>query len=161
MTINVIRLIVLCFVLSSPCRSYAEENWYDYDHLYIQGGTYTHYSSSPEHDGPNILASVEAVKESNWLAGLALFDNSFGQFSQYLYLGKQWDYQGSLDGFHTKLTAGLIHGYRGEYKDKIAFNSRGVAPAIIPSIGYKKGRYGADVILLGFAGILFTVGTDL
>ncbi|MBE0439062.1 MAG: hypothetical protein IBX57_04695 [Gammaproteobacteria bacterium] len=161
MTLNLIRSILFCFILLSPYLSHAQDNWYDYDHLYIQGGTYIHYSSSPDHDGPNILASVEAVKDSNWLTGLALFDNSFGQFSQYLYVGKQWDYHGSLDGFHTKLTAGFIHGYRDQYKDKIAFNSHGIAPAIIPSIGYKKGRYGADVILLGLAGLVFTVGFDL
>jgi hypothetical protein len=160
MTIKLIRLMSCLFLFCSNI-SQADENWYDYDNIYIQGGTYTHYNSSPEHDGPNLLASIEFVKANNYLVGLALFDNSFGQFSQYLYSGKQWDYHGSLEGFHTKLTAGLIHGYRGEYQDKIAFNSTGVAPAIIPSVGYKKGRYGADIILLGVAGIVFTVGTDL
>ncbi len=161
MTINLIRLLVFCFVLSSPCRSYAEENWYNYDHLYVQGGTYTHYTSTPDHKGSNIFTSIEAVKDNDWLYGLALFDNSFGQFSQYLYVGKHWNYQGAFDGFHTKLTAGLIHGYSGKFKDKLALNELGVAPVIIPGIGYKKGRYGADVIMLGFAGLLFTVGMDL
>lgn len=161
MTANFFRFVVLAFLWLSPCIGHTEGNWYDYDHIYIQGGTYTHYSSSPDHDGPNLLASLEFVKANNWLTGLALFDNSFGQFSQYLYIGKQWDYEGRFAGFHTKLTGGFIHGYRGEYQDKIAFNSTGIAPAIIPSIGYKKGSYGADVILLGVAGIVFTVGSDL
>lgn len=125
---------------------------------YLQAGTYTHYSSSDEHQGPNILVSLEAAKSNNCLYGLALFDNSFGQFSQYLYAGKKWQLHGPFEHFHTKLTAGLIHGYRGEYQDKIPLNDLGVAPVLIPSIGYDYGQYGADIIMLGNSGLLFTVG---
>tara|TARA_R110001583_G_scaffold177418_2_gene332588 strand:+ start:90630 stop:91106 length:477 start_codon:yes stop_codon:yes gene_type:complete len=151
----------LYLVLVSPLVAQADDNWLDYDHLYLQGGTYTHYTSSDNHDGPDVLISLEAIKNNDWSYGLALFDNSFGQFSQYLYVGKAWNYHGSFEGFHTKLTAGLIHGYRGEYQDKIPLNRFGTAPAIIPSVGYKIGRYGADVSMLGFAGLLMTVGIDL
>lgn len=157
---HIFRLF-LSLVLLSPLVSQAEEAWYDYDHLYIQAGTYTHYTSSPEHKGSNVFVSVEAVKSNNWLYGLALFDNSFGQFSQYAYLGKSWNYHGAFEGFHTKMTVGLIHGYRDEFKDKIPLNELGTAPAIIPGVGYKNGRYGADVIILGLSGLLFTVGMDL
>jgi len=151
----------LCLILLCPLVSHAEQQWYDYDRLYIQAGTYTHYTSSSEHSGPNVLISIEAVKSNDWLYGLALFDNSFGQFSQYAYLGKSWNYHGLFEGFYTKMTVGLIHGYRGEFKDKIPLNELGIAPAIIPSLGYKNGRYGADVIMLGLAGLLFTVGMEL
>tara|TARA_R110002049_G_scaffold92191_1_gene228917 strand:+ start:293 stop:742 length:450 start_codon:yes stop_codon:yes gene_type:complete len=148
-------------VLLRSLTAQAEEHWYSYDYLYLQGGTYTHYTSSDNHEGPDILLRLEAIKDNDWSYGLALFDNSFGQFSQYLYVGKTWNYHGSFEGFHTKLTAGLIHGYRGEYQDKIPLNRFGIAPAIIPSVGYKIGRYGADVSMLGFAGLLITVGIDL
>jgi len=161
MTAHFIRFIVFCCLCLSPYIIQAEENWFDYDHLYVQGGTYAHYSSSPDYDGPDILVGIEAVKANDWLYGLALFDNSFGQFSQYLYLGKSWNYHGMFEGFHTKLTAGLIHGYRGEFKDKIALNELGLAPVLIPSFGYKKHGYGADIIILGTAGLLFTAGIDL
>jgi len=158
--VKIIRFL-LYIILLSPLISQAEEHWYDYDHLYLQGGTYTHYSASDNHDGSNVLISLEAIKSNDWSLGLALFDNSFGQFSQYLYVGKNWNYHGSFEGFHTKLTAGLIHGYHGEYQDKIPLNNFGTAPAIIPSFGYKTGRYGADVSMLGLAGLLVTLGLDL
>ena len=32
-----------------------------------------------------------------------------------------------------------------EFKDKIPNNDLGIAPAIIPGIGYKKGHFGADM----------------
>jgi hypothetical protein len=151
----------LYIALLSPFVTHADENWLGYDHLYLQGGTYTHFSSSDDYKGSKILISLEAIKDNDWLYGLSLFDNSFGQFSQYLYVGKIWSYHGSLEGFHTKLTAGLLHGYRGKYEDKIPLNKYGTAPALIPSVGYKTGRYGVDVHMLGIAGLLLTVGLDL
>lgn len=157
---NIVRPF-LYLVLLSPFVAQADENWLDYDHLYLQGGTYTHYSPSANYAGSKILISLEAIKSNDWSYGLALFDNSYGQFSQYLYVGKSWNYYGAFEGFHTKLTAGLIHGYRGEYQDNIPLNNLGTAPAIIPSVGYKTGRYGVDVSMLGFAGLLMTVGLDL
>ena len=152
---------LLSIILLSPFVAQADEHWYDYDHLYLQGGGYVHHSSSDDYKGNNILISLEAIKDNDWLYGLALFNNSFDQFSQYLYVGKSWNYHGSFEGFHTKLTAGLIHGYHGEYQDKIPFNNFGIAPAIIPSVGYKIGRYGADISMLGISGLLLTVGLDL
>ncbi|HDY85279.1 hypothetical protein LCGC14_0646160 [marine sediment metagenome] len=157
---NLVRSL-LCLALLSPLVAEADDNWLSYDHLYLQGGTYTHYKSSSDYSGPDILVSLEAVKKNDWLYGLALFDNSFGQFSQYVYAGKIWNYHDSFEGFHSRVTAGLLHGYRGEYQDNIPFNGLGTAPAIIPSVGYKAGRYGADVSMLGFAGLLMTVGLDL
>jgi hypothetical protein len=154
---RVLRPALLTAALSFPYSSHAGPVSNDSD-FYLQAGTYTHYSSSDEHKGPNVLVSLEAKKTNDWLYGLALFDNSFGQFSQYLYAGKQWQLHGAFEHFHTKLTAGLIHGYRGEYKDKIPLNNLGTAPAIIPSIGYDYGEYGADIIMLGNSGLLFTVG---
>ncbi len=151
----------LYIALLSPLVSQAEEHWYNYDHLYLQGGTYTHYTASDDYKGSKILISLEAIKDNDWLYGLALFDNSFGQFSQYLYLGKKWNYHGAFEGFNTKLTAGLLHGYRGKYEDKIPLNNYGTAPALIPSVGYKTGRYGVDVHMLGLSGLLLTVGLDL
>ncbi len=152
---------IFCLMLLSPLVAESqEEHWYNFDHLYFQAGTYVHFSSSDEHAGSNVFVSLEAVRSDDWLYGLALFDNSFNQFSQYLYGGKNWDFHGRFEGFHAKLTAGLIFGYKDEYEDKIPFNNNGVAPGLIPSVGYKKGRFGADMILLGNSAMLFTVGMD-
>lgn len=152
-------LLLLACCLSIPALA-AEEHWYNYDHLYLQGGSYMHFSHSEDHDGPNIFVSLEAVRSDNWLYGLGLFDNSFGQFSQYLYAGKVWDFHNTFENFHGRITFGLIHGYKDEFKDKIPMNNLSFAPAIIPGIGYKKDRLGADLILLGNSGLLFTLGYD-
>ena len=153
--------VILCSALLAPFATQAEEeHWYNYDHLYFYGGTYVHFESSDDHTGSNILVALEARKANDWLYGLSLFDNSFGQFSQYLYAGKSWWFHGNWEGFNAKLTAGLIHGYKGEFKDKIPLNELGVAPGIIPSVGYKKGRFGGDVVLLGTSAVLFTVGME-
>ena len=152
---------MLGMVLCHPLASQAEEHWYNYDHLYLQGGTYIHYDPDDDHAGPRLFLGLEAVRSDNWLYGLALFSNSFNQFSQYLYAGKSWNFPGRAENFHVKVTAGLIHGYKDEFKDKIPNNGLGIAPAIIPGIGYKKGRFGVDVVLLGKSGLLFTAGMDL
>ena len=156
-----LRLLLCIALLASLPLQAEEEHWYDYDHLYLQGGSYVHFESSDDHAGNNIFVSLEAVKANDWLYGLALFDNSFNQFSQYLYVGKSWHFDGRWDGFHAKITAGLIHGYKDEFEDKIPFNDLGVAPGLIPGVGYKKGRFGVDMILLGNSAMLFTVGMDL
>ncbi len=157
-------IILLALTFGWQASIMAEENtekWYEFDHLYLQGGTYIHFSSSKDHSGSNLMVGLEAMKSNNWLYGLALFDNSFGQFSQYAYVGKNWDLSGSLENFHLKLTGGIIHGYKEPWDDKIPFNSsNGWAPGIVPSFGYKKGRFGADVMLLGNSGLMFSIGTD-
>jgi len=152
-------LVLACLLPLSVSAN--ESQWRDYDHLYLQGGTYAHFTQDDDHDGPNIFVSLEAVRSDNWLAGLGLFDNSFGEFSQYLYVGKNWHFKDKLDGFHAKLTVGIIHGYEGDYKDKIPFNKLGIAPGVIPGIGYKKNKLGFDMILLGNSAMLFTVGYEI
>lgn len=155
-----IASLLLLLPFSCLAEQIAEPEHF-FDHYYFQAGTYKHYRDSNDYAGSDIFVSLEGVKSDDWLYGLALFDNSFGQFSQYLYTGKSWNYHGVLDGFHTKVTAGLIHGYHGQYRDKIPFNHYEIAPAIIPGIGYNNGHYGADVIILGLSGILFTAGINL
>ncbi len=157
---KMLKMLFGLVLFSSVTAQAQEEHWYNFDHLYFQAGTYVHFSSSEDHDGPNILVSLEAVRSDDWLYGLSLFDNSFGQFSQYLYGGKNWDFSGNWENFHAKLTVGLIHGYKGEWEDKIPYNDLGIAPGIVPSIGYKKGRFGVDMILLGNSAMLFTLGMD-
>ncbi len=155
------HILIGYLLLFSATVGASETTWYHYDHLYLQGGTYIHFTDSEDHEGPNLFVSLEAKKSNDWLYGLALFDNSFGQFSQYLYAGKNWDFHGTFENFHAKLTAGFIHGYKDEFKDKIPMNQYGIAPALIPGIGYKKDRLGADIVLLGNSGLLFTIGYDI
>ena len=80
--------IVMCLLVTMSFDTQAEDRWYDFDRLYLQAGTYVHFDPDEEHDGNRLFASLEAIRSDDWLLGLALFNNSFDQFSQYLYGGK-------------------------------------------------------------------------
>ena len=117
-----------------------------------------HWSYSPDHK-PVFLAALEERLPHDRFCGVALFRNSFGQPSAYVYTGKQWD--GVLDNpkLFTKVSVGLIYGYKDKYQHKIPFNDYGIAPAVIPSLGWQLNRQeSAQVMLLGTAGLLFAYG---
>jgi len=156
-------ITALLFTIVSLPVALAEENGNDIpitQTLYVHGGAYTHFHDDDDYEGNPLFLGAELIRSDQWLYGLGLFNNSFDQFSQYVYGGYQFEFDNSLQNFHAKLTAGIIHGYKGEFQDKIPFNNSGYAPAIIPSVGWKKDKLGFDVILLGKAGLLFTVGYD-
>jgi len=150
----------------------ADNNLYDWqpcpDSLAVEGGAqptkkwdltlspYTHHwSYSPEHKQV-MLGALDSHVSGGRFCGMALFTNSFGQGSTYVYVGQQWDGIWGNPQLFTKVSAGLLYGYRGAYKDKIPFNQAGIAPAIIPSLGYAiTPKDSAQVFLLGNAGLLF------
>jgi len=121
-----------------------------------------HFNSSPDHVDYNHLVSGELLTKrwTFWradrsLVGLALFDNSFGQFSQYAYFGQEWDLRQFAGGtFYVNVTAGLVHGYKDQFEDKIPLNQLGVAPAIVPTLGWRTGRLSVSVALLGASAIM-------
>jgi hypothetical protein len=127
----------------------------------VQTSVYTkHFHPSPQHVNHQRMVNVEYQRADDWLGGVAVFNNSFGQPSQYLYLGRQWR-PFSAQAVHLKLTGGLLHGYKGEFRDKIPFNQSGVAPVLLPSIGYSTRRFTSELILFGTNGMLFTLGVYL
>ena len=131
-----------------------------FDSVYVQAGYGVHWGDSDDFKGAPILGGIEADHDDRHLIGVSLFNNSFDQFSQYFYYGYKWRLPAISESVHFKLTGGLIHGYTGEYEDKIAFNNSGWAPAIIPSLGWKRDRLGFDVAVLGNNGVMFLVGYD-
>jgi hypothetical protein len=125
----------------------------------LQTSLYTrHYRDNPEHNNHQHLVNLEYQRPDQWVVGAAAFENSFHQSSQYVYLGKLFRPLESVPQLHFKLTGGLIHGYRGQYRDKIRYNSRGVAPAIIPAIGLSGKHVSGEVSLFGKAGLMVTMG---
>ena len=117
-----------------------------------------HWSYSAEHKNV-FLGGLDRYVQGNRFCGLALFRNSFGQPSAYGYVGQRWDGVLGNPKLFSKVSAGLIYGYRGKYKNKIPLNDLGVAPAIIPSIGYAfTPQDSAQIVLLGTAGVLFSYG---
>lgn len=132
----------------------AEPYWY------VQGSVYTkHFKHNPEHNNNQELIGLERHTENSYLFGAATFLHSFDQRSYYGYVGKRFDYAGTP--FYSKLTAGLLYGYKGEYRDKIPLNRFGVAPAIIPSVGVRYRRVGAEIVLLGTAATMINIGFEL
>lgn len=143
----------------------APEPWRT-DRWYFQTAYYTwhfHYDSNHKQ---SVTGDLTYRTDYRWLGGqviggFALFTNSFGQFSQYAYGALQWRPLEEHPEGYVKVSAGLVHGYSGEYKDKIPFNEYGIAPVIIPSVGYCWNRYCGEFILLGFNAMQFTVGVTL
>jgi len=140
------------------------ETWLrDGDRVYVAFSPYVeHFRNNPEYvDNTNLVdIGIETKYDTVWgadrtLFGLSVFKNSYGQPSQYLYWGQKWDLKPWL---YAKVTAGLLHGYKGKYKTNIPFNNLGVAPAIIPAIGVQYKDVRAEAIVLGFSALMFTVG---
>jgi hypothetical protein len=125
----------------------------------LQTSLYTHhFSSNPQHNNEQKLINLEYQRPDQWVIGAAAFASSFDQPSQYVYFGKLWRPLESQQLMHVKLTGGLLHGYKDEYRDKIPLNGSGVAPAIVPSIGLSGKHVSGEVILFGAAGVMATIG---
>lgn len=151
----------------------------DGDELLLQTSLWTkHYSDEPDHVNEQKLINAEWYFPENtldpgntdsswrdeirWLAGGATFKNSFDQQSFYLYGGGRYDYAlGENTDAYFKLTAGLLHGYRGEYQDKIPFNGLGVAPVILPAVGVAYRRMNVEIVPFAAAGVMINIGVYL
>lgn len=124
----------------------------------VQFSFYTkHFDPEPEHNNDQNLIGVEAIFENDWLAGIAIFDNSFGQPSQFAFIGKRWALFDS-EHWYVKLMGGLLHGYKEPYEDKIPLNSLGVAPAILPALGFRYRRVVIEANLGGVSALTLTAG---
>ncbi len=138
-------------------------NTLNIDRVYVYTSIYTqHTVPKEEHVNDQDMFGVELRMTNKWLYGFARFDNSFGQQSEYLYAGHKWQILKSsrqlLDYHYFKLTGGLLHGYKNEYKDKIPLNNLGVAPAFIPTYGYQRKNFLTEVSLGGASVVLLTFG---
>jgi hypothetical protein len=140
---------------------HAAEPWRT-DRFFLATSVYTrHYSYSPEHNDHQHLIQGEWNATEHWLAGLALFDNSFDQPTQYLYGGYRFRPLDNAQPFFIKVTAGLVHGYKDQYQDKIPMNEAGIAPVIIPSVGYCLNRFCSEIVIFGAAGAMVTIGLTI
>ena len=139
----------------------APEPWRT-DRFYLETSVYTqHFSSDPDHDNTQQLILLEYNITESWLVGAAVFDNSFGQNSQFVYGGYRFRPFENLQQLYFKVAAGVLHGYSGEYQNKIPMNSSGYAPAIVPSVGYCINRFCSEFVLFGTAGFIITAGITL
>lgn len=119
-------------------------------------GTYTHFKSKPEHNNKPIIINYDYFYSNNEFYGLALFNNSFGQFSQYIYKGHKYDSR--FNGIHYELSYGILHGYKGKYQDRIPINTQeGFGIGLIPSIYFSRNeKQSIALSLMGSAGLIFS-----
>ena len=119
-----------------------------------------HFRPSDEHRYVWALG-VERQRPDNWLAGFSYFRNSFGQPSAYAYLGQR--YTGLLDTepLFFQWSAGILYGYKGKFKNKVALNVGGFAPGALVGLGWQFNRNAsATVHLLGDAAVMFQFSWD-
>jgi len=151
---------------NAPPTSYrsawdAPEPWRT-DRFYLETSLWTtHFNSDPAHDNTQNLILGEWNITEQWLVGASIFDNSFGQSSQYVYGGYRFRPFESAQQLYFKVSVGLVHGYTGEFKNKIPLNNSGIAPVIVPSVGYCINRFCSEFVLFGTAGALITLGVTI
>ncbi len=141
--------------LAIPVDGYAAEDaqWLLQTSLYTK-----HFHADLDHNDKQNLLGLEYQRADRWVVGASVFDNSFHQPSQYFYFGKLFRPLEAAPLLHLKLTGGLLHGYKNEYRDKIPLNSYGIAPVIIPAIGLSGKHVSGEINLFGFAGVIVTIG---
>ncbi len=122
----------------------------------ISIATYSHFDSKPEHHNKPIILSYDHFYSDSNFYGLALFNNSFGQFSQYIFKGHK--FESRFDNIHYELSYGILHGYKDEYQDRIPINTKeGFGIGAIPSIIYTKDETQIfGISLMGGAGLVFS-----
>ena len=151
--------LMTLLAFAAPIAESAEEtkwNWF------VQAGGYIHYNDDEDYEGPPWFVGIEYQKrENNTALGLSVFNNSFGNITQYLYLGKTWYPSGKYPGFRIKLTGGIAHGYEDDHH-KILPVRWGDAwgLAFVPTIGYKRDKWSFDVAVLSASGLLFLGGYE-
>jgi hypothetical protein len=121
-----------------------------------------HFDPDPEHVDWSWLIGLEWQQpDSRWHFGFSYFNNSFGQKAQFYYTGYKWKLSDSYPNWYFKLSGGLIYGYKEPYEDKVPFNHNGYSPGLFPALGYKWNRWNAQLVTLGTAGVMVTVGYDI
>jgi hypothetical protein len=132
------------------------------DVVMVQVSPYSvHFNEGPEHTGYPWLIGFEWQDKSRWLAGFSYFNNSFNQKCEYIYGGYTFSLGETFKNWYLKVTGGLIIGYKEPFEDKLPVHFNGVAPVIIPGLGYKYDRFNAQINFLGANGLMLTLGYDL
>jgi len=110
-------------------------NWY------LNLSPYTHHwYDRPEHR-PVFLAGVERYDPDNSLMGFAVFQNSFGDPSVYIYpWGQSYPNFLGFDKLTAKWSAGLLYGYVGRWEREVPFNHNGFSPGFVPAVSWKLGN---------------------
>jgi hypothetical protein len=145
-------------LLAAACWHSASAETDTFDGWELSFSPYTiHFHPSDEHK-PVVQVGLLKGLADRWIAGGAVFSNSFGQPSAYAYVGQRYIAPGGWDKWYLQWTAGILYGYVGQYKDKVPLNYKGFSPGLVPSIGYQfTERIYGELDLLGNSALMFTV----
>jgi hypothetical protein len=160
---QICRLVVAAQLAASLAANAAESGLITPgDVLMVQFSPYAlHFENGPDHTGHPWLIGVEWQGKSRWLAGFSYFNNTFDQKCEYIYGGYTFSLGETFKNWYIKVTGGLIIGYKEPFEDKLPVNWNGVAPVILPGLGYKFERFNVQINVLGANGFIFTFGYDL
>jgi hypothetical protein len=120
-----------------------------------------HFSYDPLHK-PVVMFGLERERADGILLGGALFDNSFGQPSAFVFGGQRLYRWSPWDPLYAEWTAGLLYGYKGEFRHKVPLNVNGFSPGLALALGWQYSpTAAAQVNLLGTSGLMFQFSIDL
>jgi hypothetical protein len=120
-----------------------------------------HYSQDPNHKEVWMIG-LEHQRTDGFILGGTYFSNSFGQPSGYVYAGQRLDHWSAYDQLFAQWTAGVIYGYKGEYKDKVPFNHNGFSPGVVLAVGWQfTPLYSIQFNVLGNSALMFQFSVDL
>ncbi len=130
----------------------------------LQLSPYSFHWRKKEPEDRNVyLVGIEREHSNGKIDGLAYFSNSFGQDSAYLFpWGGVYKNIYGIPKLSFKWTAGIIYGYKPPFEDKIPFNVKGFAPAVIPALSYEfRPGWSGQVNMLGVRGFMFQLNAPL
>ncbi len=106
---------------------------------------------------------AEKMLDERYLAGASFFSNSFGQPSQYVYVGAKFRPIDTHPKLFTKITGGILHGYKEPYDKKIPINTKngwGIGATLSAGWDFNK-NFGAQLNMLGTAGLMLQLNYTL
>ena len=123
----------------------------------------TYHFSQDEGHKRVVMVGLEREHPSAQLDGVALFTNSFGQPTVYVYpWGGVYRNLGGINHLSFKWTAGLLYGYKAPYADKVPLNFKGFSPVVIPALAYEfKPGWTGQLNFLGVAGLMFQLNVPV
>jgi len=126
------------------------------NHWRIAFSPYTrHWRYNAEHRYVWAIA-IERVLPDGWFVGTSFFKNSFGQPSNYVYVGRKHEGMLGVAPLFVAWSGGLMYGYTGKYQSKVPLNLGGYSPALLLSAGWQfDRRTSTQLNLLGDAAVMW------
>jgi hypothetical protein len=127
----------------------------------VMASPYTiHYSHDEKHRAV-WMVGVERERSDGMLLGAVYFSNSFGQPSGFVYGGQRLYDFSPYPQLFAQWTAGVLYGYRGEFKDKVPFNYGGFSPGVVLALGWQfTPRYSVQANVLGNSALMVQFAFD-